>query len=194
MVKITSEVQSLKNISNSLSVYNSLSAAIHFHMIRPLYVLLLLKMAPQKCNSIYNSKKKVNWIFVNFEHLAQHWHHEINLWILGNVAGLIWKKKCKTVKKFLHHRIIFFVNLTRWNKLKALVWHLVLYELEGQPLNRSYQHVVELGHFRQTRGPIIYFIEGRSPSRPKRRFSVLHLIRCLNWTFSWRKSSVKALV
>ena len=45
-------------------------------------------------------------------------------------------------------RIIFFVNSTQWNKLKELVWHLVLYELEEQPLNHFYQHVVEVVHFR----------------------------------------------
>ena len=41
------------------------------------------------------------------------------------------------------------------------------------------------------RGPIIYFIEGRSPSRHKRRFCIY--VACA-WTFPWRKCSVKVLV
>ena len=51
------------------------------------------------------------------------------------------------------------------------------------PENQDYQRL---------RAPIIYFIEGRSPSRHKQRgFAVS---KCLNGTFSWRKCFIKALV
>ena len=41
------------------------------------------------------------------------------------------------------------------------------------------------------KGPLTYFIEGRSPSRQKWRFS---FSRYLNGTFPWRDGSIKALV